>query len=68
VPIGVEPKFNNSDKLDYEKNKVAIIDLLSPDKAIVDFDAFVKIPYEESIEQEIKRDRIAFIRKIIYNQ
>ena len=68
VPIGVEPKFNNSDKLDYKKNKVAIIDLLSPDKAIVDFDAFVKISYEESIEQEIKRDRIAFIRKIIYNQ
>lgn len=67
-PIGSTTEFNNSDKLDYKKSRLAIIDLLSPDKAILDLDAFLKIPYQESIEQEIKKDRIAFIRKIIYNQ
>ena len=67
-PIGSTSEFNNSDKLDYKKSKLAIIDLLSSDKAILDQNAFLKIPYQESIEQEIKKDRIAFIRKIIYNQ
>lgn len=67
-PIGSTSEFNNSDKLDYKKSKLAIIDLLSSDKAIIDQNAFLKIPYQESIEQEIKTDKIAFIRKIIYNQ
>lgn len=67
-PVGLNPEFNNTDKLDYKKSKLAIIDLLSSDKAIVDQGAFLKIPYEESLEQEIKKDRIAFIRKIIYRQ